>query len=77
MSARYLTLKDAAARCCTSAETVRYWVHVGKLPAFKPGRSVLIRESDLDALIEASEIGAQRETRARGKARLRAVGGRS
>jgi excisionase family DNA binding protein len=74
VSARYLTLKDAAARVSTSPETVRYWIHVGKLRAFKPGRSVLVRESDLEALIEASAVDALRAARARGKGRLRAVG---
>jgi len=73
VSARYLTLREAGERARTSPETVRYWIGLGKLAGFKPGRSVLVRESDLEALIEASNVNAQRAARARG--RLRAVGG--
>lgn len=75
MSAKYLTLKDASTRVATSPETIRYWIYLGKLRAFKPGRSVLVRESDLEALIEASSVDALRAARAKGKQRLRAVGG--
>ena len=60
----FLTLRQAAERVCTSPETVRYWVHIGRLRAFKPGRSVLIREDDLLAMVEASEVGAARHLRA-------------
>ncbi len=62
----YLTLKAAAARVSTSPETVRYWIHLGKLPAFKPGRQVLVRTADLEAFVESSAIGAQR-ARKRGR----------
>jgi excisionase family DNA binding protein len=65
VSAKYLTLKDAAARVSTSPETVRYWIHLGKLRAFKPGRQVLVRDTDLDAMVEASELGAVHADRAR------------
>jgi excisionase family DNA binding protein len=65
VSSRYLTLVQAAERIATPAETVRYWVHLGKLPAFKPGRQVLIRESDLDAFVEACAIGAVRAAKAK------------
>lgn len=65
MSARYLTLAQAAAHVATPVESIRYWIHVGKLQAFKPGRQVLIRATDLEALIEASEVGAQRVAKAK------------
>ncbi|HEX4335776.1 MAG TPA: helix-turn-helix domain-containing protein [Polyangiaceae bacterium] len=65
MSAKYLTLRDAATRLVTSPETVRFWIYQGRLKAYKPGRSVLIREADLDALIEASAVDVQRAKRAR------------
>ena len=64
---RFLTLAQAAELISTPAETIRYWVHVGKLIAFRPGRQVLVRESDLMALIEASEIGALRVAKAKAK----------
>jgi excisionase family DNA binding protein len=73
VSARYLTLREAAAQVSTPTETVRYWVHVGKLRAFKPGRQVLIREDDLAALVESSEIGALREAKAKKVRKARAA----
>ncbi len=42
MSAQYLTLAQAAERIATPAETIRYWIHLNKLKAYKPGRQVLI-----------------------------------
>ena len=65
MSARYLTLAQAGERVSTPSETIRYWISIGKLKAFKPGRQVLVRDVDLDAMVEASEIGAQLAERAR------------
>ncbi len=59
----YLTFKQAAERIQGSPETIRYWVHIGRLPAFKPGRRVLIKESDLAALIESSPAGPAKHTR--------------
>ena len=62
----YLTFEQAAARLQTKPETVRYWVWAGKLPAYKPGRRVLIRESDLIVLIEASRVKARGANRSGG-----------
>lgn len=73
MSARYLTLKQAAEVCCTSPETVRFWIHVGKLAAFKPGRQVLVREADLTALIESSNVNDLRAAKARAARKVRAA----
>ncbi|HVW27884.1 MAG TPA: helix-turn-helix domain-containing protein [Polyangiaceae bacterium] len=64
-AAKYLTLRDAATRLCTSSETIRFWIYQGRLKGYKPGRSVLVRETDLDALIESSAIDAQRAERAK------------
>lgn len=61
----YLTLDQVAERLHTPIATVRYWVSVGKLQAYKPGRHPLIRESDLEAFVESSAIGTVRSTRAR------------
>jgi len=62
---KYLTLAQAAERCATPAETIRYWIHCNKLAAFKPGRQVLVRETDLEKLIEDSAVSSQREHRAK------------
>jgi excisionase family DNA binding protein len=54
----YLTIDQVAERLHTPTETIRYWIHTRKLRAFKPGRRLLIAESDLAELVESSAIGA-------------------
>jgi excisionase family DNA binding protein len=73
VSAKYLTLAQAAERVSTPAETVRYWVHLGRLPASKPGRQVLIREDHLEAFMAASDYSAVREAKAKAKRKARAA----
>jgi len=52
---RYLTTTDVAALCRTSAETVRYWRHVGKGPAsFKLGRRRLYAAEDVEVWLAAA-----------------------
>lgn len=70
---RYLTLKQAAEICATSPETIRYWIHIGKLAAFKPGRQVLVREADLAALIESSNVADLRAAKAKRARNARAA----
>lgn len=53
MTERYLVTEEVADITRTSAETVRYWRHVGKGPrSFKVGRRVLYREADVQAWID-------------------------
>ena len=61
----FLTLNQVAERLHTPIATVRYWLSVGKLKGFKPGRHVLIKEADLAAFVEAAELGIVRADRAR------------
>lgn len=56
----FLTYAEVANRLRVPVATVRYWVHIGRLPAFKVGRSPIVRESDLLTLVEGSQIGAAR-----------------
>ncbi len=63
----YETLDQITQRYPVCLETLRYWIKLGKLPAFKPGRRVLVRRADIDAIIEAAPIGAVRATRARAR----------
>lgn len=53
----YLTTQEVAETLRTSAETVRYWRHVGKGPrSFKIGRRVLYAVTDVESFIaEARE----------------------
>jgi excisionase family DNA binding protein len=48
----YLTTQEVADLLRTSAETVRYWRHIGRGPkSFKVGRRVLYAREDLNAFI--------------------------
>ena len=42
---------DVAERLAVSPLTIRKWIHLGSLPVVRLGRSVRVREEDLDALI--------------------------
>jgi excisionase family DNA binding protein len=55
-----LTLEEAGDRICTAPETIRHWVWEGRLKAYKPGRAVLVKESDLLELVAANETRAKR-----------------
>jgi len=48
VSERLLTAREVADRLGLSTETVLAWVRRGELPAFRLGRAVRFRESDLD-----------------------------
>lgn len=53
---QYLTTADVATMLRTSAETVRYWRHVGKGPkSFKVGRRVLYAAKDVEAFIAEAQ----------------------
>lgn len=69
---RFLTLQEASALTRTPAETIRYWVWQGRLVAYKPGRTVLVREDELLGLIESRET--RRIRAAKGTAKTRVVG---
>ena len=61
----FLTVSEAADAMRVPVATIRYWLSVGKIRGFKPGRRVLIRADDLTALVDASEIGKLRADRAK------------
>ena len=57
--ARFLTTSEVAESLRTSAETVRYWRHIGKGPkSFKVGRRVLYDQADLAAWIDSAKAEA-------------------
>lgn len=64
-----LTFAEAAELVRTPAETIRRWVWEGRLKAYKPGKHPLVRESELLALVEASESTRKRAARANSVAR--------
>jgi len=52
----YMTTDEVAELSRTSAETVRYWRHVGKGPkSFKVGRRVLYDRADVQAWLDAAK----------------------
>jgi len=56
---RLLTLAECAARTGHKVSTWRAWVLRRKVPYCKLGRSVRVRESDLEKMIEESRIPAE------------------
>lgn len=50
-----LTLQEVADITRASINTVRDWVKKRKLPTLRPGRLRLVRRSDLEAFLRASE----------------------
>ncbi|MBI3988179.1 MAG: helix-turn-helix domain-containing protein [candidate division NC10 bacterium] len=51
MMTKLLRPEEAAARLLVSPLTIRKWIFARRLPVVKLGRSVRIREQDLEALI--------------------------
>lgn len=63
-----LTLEQASEFLAgTPKETIRHWIWEGRLQGYKPGAHVLVRESDLLALVEANETRAKRVARKRAR----------
>jgi prophage regulatory protein len=53
----FLLTRMSAAWCGAPAETVRYWVHIGKAPrSIKVGRRRLFRRADVMAWIAARDV---------------------
>jgi excisionase family DNA binding protein len=69
----YVTLDQIVAQYPIALPTLRDWINKGKLSAFKPGRRLLVRPADVEAIIASAEIGAVRAERAR---RARKAGAR-
>lgn len=52
----FLLLSEIAAMCRAPVKSVREWIRAGKLPATRPGRRVLVRRADVDALLASAAI---------------------
>jgi excisionase family DNA binding protein len=57
-AAKYATLKEEAARTGFSVRQFHRLVKTRKVPAFKVGRKVLLRPSEVDAALDKFRIGA-------------------
>jgi hypothetical protein len=49
---RYVALTAEARRCGLTAECLRIWGRQGKLKIYRAGRKCLLREGDVDKLLE-------------------------
>lgn len=55
---KYLITEEVAELVRTSAESVRYWRHIGKGPkSFKVGRRVLYAAEDVEAFLAEARQG--------------------
>lgn len=61
----YLTLEQVSEQTHAPIATVRWWIHTHKLPAFKPGRYLLVKQTDLTAFIESASIASRGAAKAR------------
>ena len=52
-----LTVAEIAAELKMNQQTIRNWIESGYLPAIRIGRRVRVKQSDFDALLEASYTG--------------------
>jgi excisionase family DNA binding protein len=66
-----LTVAEVAAMLKLNQQTIRNWIDAGKLPYVRTGRSVRIKRSDFDRLIEA---GYTAKTKPPGQDRRNLVG---
>jgi excisionase family DNA binding protein len=55
-----IPVETVAARLGVSSWTVRSWLRQGRIPSFKIGRRVLVKVTDVEALLEASYRKAPR-----------------
>lgn len=52
---QFLFLEEVAELTRVPVSCVRFWIRTGKLASLKPGRRVLVRRSELDDFLKASE----------------------
>ena len=57
-----LLLPEVAEICRATVPSVREWIRTGRLKASRPGRRILIRRADVEAMLAAA---AMRSTNAR------------
>jgi putative molybdopterin biosynthesis protein len=53
---RFYSVEEIAGRLQVSEQTVRRWVKGGRLAAFKPGKELRIRPSDLKEFLESRKV---------------------
>ena len=61
-----LLLPEVAAMCRATIPSVREWIRTGRLKASRPGRRVLIRRSDVEAMLAAASMRSPNASRTGG-----------
>jgi excisionase family DNA binding protein len=61
----FLTLTQITQQLPVARESVRHWIKSGKLPAYKPGRHLLVRRDELEALIASTAVVRAKRTGAK------------
>jgi excisionase family DNA binding protein len=51
-----LILPEVAEMCRTTISSVRDWIRNGRLAAYRPGRRVLVRRADVEAMLAAAAM---------------------
>jgi excisionase family DNA binding protein len=59
---KYMAAQDVADELGVDVQTVRRWIHAGRLRAFKPGKEYRIRETDLEKFLASREVQPQAES---------------
>jgi excisionase family DNA binding protein len=52
----FLLVEEVASEMRTTIWAVRYWIRTGKLPAFRPGKRLLVRRNDMLAMQAAMAV---------------------
>jgi len=53
---KFRGVQEVADELGVDVQTVRRWIHAGKLRAFKPGKEYRVRETDLEEFLRAREV---------------------
>lgn len=56
MTIKYRGVQEVADELGVDVQTVRRWIHAGRLRAFKPGKEYRIQERDLEEFLRAREV---------------------
>jgi len=56
-TAKYVGVQEIADELGMDIQTIRRWIHTGKLPATKPGLKYLVAREELDAFLEERATG--------------------
>ena len=65
MTSKFRAPQEIADELGVDVQTVRRWIHDGRLRAFKPGKEYRIREEDLEEFLRAREVRPKAPSRSR------------